>query len=129
MRTFYLLVGAIQTPLRNFSFSLDEISNGLVVLTWIAEAFIASFLLAKHFRNPSTVNLLRVAFGFAIVVAILALAIHRKEAEAVHMFALFLGPPVIWLTYFSVSYRVEYVLKENKGESWASTFKNEKKNR
>ena len=128
IRTLYILLAAIETPWRDFSFSLDKISILLAFLTWIAEAFIASFLLAKRFRNPSTVKLLLVVFGFAIGLALLALPIHPEE-KRVQILAFLLGLPLIWFTYFIVSDRVEYVLRENKGESWASTFKNEKKNR
>jgi len=129
-RTLFLLILIVMTSLRDFSFFHEHILIDLVGLNWIAEAFIASLLLAKRFRNPSTVNLLRVVLVFTIIVGIPALAIDREAAEelgASGIATLFFFWPGIWLYYFSFSRRVQYVLRENKGESWASTFAKNKK--
>jgi hypothetical protein len=81
-------------------------------ITNIFEITVATFLLSKRFRNPSTVNILRITFVFAFIFSVIGIFIdfaHWKESVFFDILGILW--PGIWFFYFTFSKRVDSVFR------------------
>lgn len=94
-------------------YSLYLLSTIPAYVATFAEVTVGSMLLSKRFRNPQTVNWLRIAFVASFVFALISLLIdsaHWPESVALDFLPLLVS--IFWFFYFTRSTRVRLVFKE-----------------
>jgi hypothetical protein len=114
--------GVFFTILKNFNAELwDDRALYTLYLLSIIPAYVATFaeltvgslLISKRFRNPQTVNWLRITFVGSFVFALIGLLIdsaHWPESVAFDFFPL-IGS-ALWFLYFTRSKRVDLVFRQ-----------------
>lgn len=99
-------------------FTLYLISTIPSYIAMLAEVLVGSMLLAKRFKNPQTVNSLRIVLAASFVFGLLGLLIDSAHwPKNVAMDLLPAAMSLLWFFYFTKSTRVRLVFKEGNWDS------------
>jgi len=94
-------------------YTLYLISTIPAYIVTLGEVTVGSMLLSHRFRNPQTVNWLRIVFVVSFVFGLIALLIDSAHwPESIAFDLLPVVGSILWFLYFTRSKRVQLVFKE-----------------